>query len=188
MSGKKYVEAEAGDKLEVPVEFDEGINKLLAKLEIKRKARIAEHKNLLIKMEKEKVEEKKVLEERIEETAVESEHQLSAATDNILQRQKRFLQEMEGQEQTNSPTSTPTQTQILPKNESIENVDLIGKSSEDASPLSTLVVQLSSDQRVSEKRTKINISCDKTKKSINIKQFIMSQIHEKFLVNTRKLA
>ena len=64
MSGKKYVEAEAGDKLEVPVEFDEGINKLLAKLEIKRKARIAEHKTLLCKMEKEKVEEKKEEEEK----------------------------------------------------------------------------------------------------------------------------
>ena len=61
-SGKKYVEAEVEDKLQVPVEFDEGINKLLAKLEIKRKARIAEHKNLLMKMEKEKVEEKKVIE------------------------------------------------------------------------------------------------------------------------------
>ena len=164
MSGKKYVEAEAGDKLEVPVEFDEGINKLLAKLEIKRKARIAEHKTLLCKMEKEKVEEKK--EERIvqrTEIVGESTDKLSAATDNILQRQKRFLQEMEGQEPS---TSTSTPPQILPKNESKEKVDLLEKSSEEATSFSTLVSQLSEDQRKTEKRTKINISSDK-KKNIN---------------------
>ena len=51
MSGKKYVEREHDDKLDVPVEYDEGINKLLAKLEVKRKAKIEEHRKLMLKME-----------------------------------------------------------------------------------------------------------------------------------------
>merc|ERR1712045_983732 len=116
MSGKKYVEAEVDDKLEVPVEFDEGINKLLAKLEIKRKARIAEHKNLMMKMEKEKVEEKKQLEEKLEETqnsdgTEAADDKLIVATDNILQRQKRFLQEMEDKEDPQSPSKSKADPQ-----------------------------------------------------------------------------
>merc|ERR1712013_376003 len=58
-SGRKYVEMEKEDKLEVPVEFDEGISKLLAKIELKRKAKIEEHKKLLLKIEREKEEEKR---------------------------------------------------------------------------------------------------------------------------------
>merc|ERR1712024_425968 len=109
-------------------------------------------------MGEEKKEEKK--EERTDERTEivgESADKLSAATDNILQRQKRFLQEMEGQEPS---TSTSTPPQILPKSESKEKVDLLEKRSEEATSFSTLVSQLSEDQRKTEKRTKINISSD----------------------------
>ena len=50
---------EKEEKLEVPEEVDEGTSKLLAKIELKRKAKIQEHKKLLLKMEKEKEEEEK---------------------------------------------------------------------------------------------------------------------------------
>merc|ERR1712107_448446 len=59
LSGKKYVETEDDDKLVVPVEFDEGINKLLAKLEVKRKAKIEEHRKLMQKMEQDKRRKRK---------------------------------------------------------------------------------------------------------------------------------
>lgn len=57
-SGRKYGEMEKEDKLEFPVEFDEGISKLLAKIEMKRKAKIEEHKQILVKIEKENEEKK----------------------------------------------------------------------------------------------------------------------------------
>ena len=60
-SGKKYVEHH-GKKLDAPVEYDEGINKLLAKLEVKRKAKIEEHRKLMIKMEQDKKDERNRLE------------------------------------------------------------------------------------------------------------------------------
>ena len=190
-SGKKYVEAEVEDKLQVPVEFDEGINKLLAKLEIKRKARIAEHKNLLMKMEKEKVEEKKRLEDRLQDepevssgtAVVETEDQLTAATDNILQRQRRFLQEMEengdkvpGESECNlkdSLSQSTTTSRIPPQkisysqNESKEFVDLNRKSSADVVTLS-LDRHLPSDERlVDQQESKTNKTRDCDKKSIN---------------------
>ena len=63
---------ETKEKLEVPVEFDEGISKLLAKIEVKRKAKIEEHKKLLLKIEKEKEEEeKRIAEEQAEKNRQE---------------------------------------------------------------------------------------------------------------------
>ena len=53
--------------MEVPVEFDEGISKLLARMEVKRKARLEEHKRLLGKMEKEQQEEQQRAERRQQE-------------------------------------------------------------------------------------------------------------------------
>ena len=55
---------EKEDKLEVPVEFDEGISKLLAKIEVKRKAKIEEHKKLFLKIEKEKKKKRKEVKKR----------------------------------------------------------------------------------------------------------------------------
>merc|ERR1712128_213931 len=69
-SGTKYVEMEKEEKLEVPVEFDEGISKLLAKIEQKRKTKIEEHKKLLLKMEREKEEEEKRKAAREKENAI----------------------------------------------------------------------------------------------------------------------
>lgn len=99
-SGKKYVEVEKEDKLEVPVEFDEGISKLLAKIEIKRKAKIEEHNKHLVKTEKEKGEEakrneaEKVLLADIELKAQEeNDRKLNEATTNIIERQNRLEKE-----------------------------------------------------------------------------------------------
>jgi hypothetical protein len=104
-SGMKYIEMEKEDKLEVPVEFDEGIGKLLAKIEVKRKAKIEEHKKLFLKIEKEKEEEEKrnqaiqaeqmLLEEQDLKVQEENERKLNEATANIIERQKRFEKEKE---------------------------------------------------------------------------------------------
>jgi len=104
-SGKKYIEMETKEKLEVPVEFDEGISKLLAKIEVKRKAKIEEHKKLLLKIEKEKEEEeKRIAEEQAEKNRQEeqdviqqreNERILNEATASINERQSRLEQEKE---------------------------------------------------------------------------------------------
>ena len=106
-SGRKYVEMEKEDKLEVPVEFDEGISKLLAKIEVKRKAKIEEHKKLFLKIEKEKEEEEKrnkekekeklMLEELDLKAQEENERKLNEATANIIRRQNRLQKEKESQ-------------------------------------------------------------------------------------------
>ena len=106
-SGRKYVEMEKEDKLEVPVEFDEGISKLLAKIEVKRKAKIEEHKKLFLKIEKEKEEEEKrnkakekeklMLEELDLKAQEENERKLNEATANIIGRQNRLQKEKEAQ-------------------------------------------------------------------------------------------
>ena len=106
-SGRKYVEMEKEDKLEVPVEFDEGISKLLAKIEIKRKAKIEEHKKLFLKIEKEKEEEEKRNKEKEKEklkleeldlkAQEENERKLNEATANIIGRQNRLQKEKESQ-------------------------------------------------------------------------------------------
>ena len=103
ISGKKYVELEKEEKLEVPVEFDEGISKLLAKIEVKRKAKIEEHKKLLLKIEKEKEEEEKrraaleqeqlLLDELDQKEHEENDQKLNEATANIAERQKRLQQD-----------------------------------------------------------------------------------------------
>jgi hypothetical protein len=107
ISGRKYVEMEKEDKLEVPVEFDEGISKLLAKIEVKRKAKIEEHKKLFLKIEKEKEEEEKrnkakekeklMLEELDLKAQEENERKLNEATANIIGRQNRLQKEKEAQ-------------------------------------------------------------------------------------------
>ena len=107
ISGRKYVEMEKEDKLEVPVEFDEGISKLLAKIELKRKAKIEEHKKLFLKIEKEKEEEEKrnkakekeklMLEELELKAQEENERKLNEATANIIGRQNRLQKEKEAQ-------------------------------------------------------------------------------------------
>ena len=94
---------EKEDKLEVPVEFDEGISKLLSKIEVKRKAKIEEHKKLLLKIEREKEEEEKRmlalekenlrLEELDKKEYEENEHKLNKATANIAERQRRLEHE-----------------------------------------------------------------------------------------------
>jgi hypothetical protein len=96
-SGRKYVEMEKEDKLEVPVEFDEEISKLFANIELKRKAKIEEHKKLFLKIEKEKEEEeernkakekeKLMLEELDLKAQKENERKLNVATANIIERQ-----------------------------------------------------------------------------------------------------
>ena len=96
---------EKEEKLEVPVEFDEGISKLLAKIEQKRKTKIEEHKKLLLKMEREKEEEEKrkivrekenaILDELDKKVQEENERKLNEATANIIERQKRFEHEKE---------------------------------------------------------------------------------------------
>ena len=106
-SGRKYVEMEKEDKLEVPVEFDEGISKLLARIEVKRKARIEEHKKLFLKIEKEREEEEKrnkakekeklMLEELDLKAQEENERKLNEATANIIGRQNRLQKEKEAQ-------------------------------------------------------------------------------------------
>ena len=106
-SGRKYVEMEKEDKLEVPVEFDEGISKLLAKIEVKRKAKIEEHKKLFLKIEKEKEEEEKrnkekekeklMLEELDLKAQEENERKLNETTANIIRRQNRLQKEKESQ-------------------------------------------------------------------------------------------
>ena len=98
---------EKEDKLEVPVEFDEGISKLLAKIEVKRKAKIEEHKKLFLKIEKEKEEEEKrnkakekeklMLEELDLKAQEENERKLNEATANIIGRQNRLQKEKEAQ-------------------------------------------------------------------------------------------
>ena len=94
MSGKKYIESE-NKELDVPVEFDEGINKLLVKLEAKRKAKIEEHQKLLEKMEKDKQKEREKLEEKIgSKTEDESSSDLLKATENILRRQRKNMEEI----------------------------------------------------------------------------------------------
>merc|ERR1719270_3223130 len=93
MSGKKYVEKENDDKLDVPVEYDEGINKLLAKLEVKRKAKIEEHRKLMMKMEQEKNLDRMRLEEKVvEKSSGENQEILGLATQNIMNRQNRRIQ------------------------------------------------------------------------------------------------
>ena len=93
MSGKKYIESE-NKELDVPVEFDEGINKLLLKLEAKRKAKIEEHQKLLEKMEKDKQKEREKLEEKIgSKSEDESSSDLLRATENILRRQRKNMEE-----------------------------------------------------------------------------------------------
>ena len=94
---------EKEDKLEVPVEFDEGISKLLAKIELKRKAKIEEHKKLLLKIEREKEEDEKrksaLEEENLRQEELdkkehqENEQKLDEATANIAERQKRLEHE-----------------------------------------------------------------------------------------------
>ena len=106
-SGRKYVEMEKEDKLEVPVEFDEGISKLLAQIELKRKAKIEEHKKLFLKIEKEKEEDEKrnkakqkeklMLEELDLKVQEENERKLNEATANIIGRQNRLEKEKETQ-------------------------------------------------------------------------------------------
>ena len=96
---------EKEDKLEVPVEFDEGISKLLAKIEVKRKAKIEEHKKLFLKIEKEKEEEEKrnkakekeklMLEELDLKAQEENERKLNEAAANIIGRQNRLQKEKE---------------------------------------------------------------------------------------------
>ena len=44
-SVRKYVEMEKEDKLEVPVEFDEGISKLLAQINLKGRQRLKNTRN-----------------------------------------------------------------------------------------------------------------------------------------------
>eukprot|EP00092_Neocalanus_flemingeri_P005380 GFUD01005797.1.p1 GENE.GFUD01005797.1~~GFUD01005797.1.p1 ORF type:complete len:1109 (+),score=391.68 GFUD01005797.1:341-3667(+) len=104
-SGRKYVETEKEDKLEVPVEFDEGISKLLAKIDVKRKAKIEEHKKLFLKIEKEKMEEEKknkAEQLRLDELDIkaqeENERKLNEATANIIERQKRLEKETHKEE------------------------------------------------------------------------------------------
>jgi len=97
MSGKKYVESE-NKELDVPVEFDEGINKLLVKLEAKRKAKIEEHQKLLEKMERDKQKEREKLEGKIgsktEGESDSSSSDLLKATENILRRQRKNMEEI----------------------------------------------------------------------------------------------
>ena len=115
ISSRKYVEMEKEDKLEVPVEFDEGISKLLAKIEVKRKAKIEEHKKLFLKIEKDKEEEEKInkakekeklmLEELDLKAQEENERKLNEATANIIGRQNRLQKEKEAQKDVQDKTT-----------------------------------------------------------------------------------
>ena len=122
MSGKKYVECERGE-LDVPVEFDEGINKLLVKLEAKRKAKIQEHQKLLEKMEQDKRKEMEKLEDKIgskSEDESDSSSDLLKATENILRRQRKNMEEI-----MNKDTPEENKPAFRPRNSFKESINAL---------------------------------------------------------------
>ena len=139
MSGKKYVEKENDDKLDVPVEYDEGINKLLAKLEVKRKAKIEEHRKLMMKMEQEKNMDRMRLEEKVvEKSSGENQEILGLATQNIMNRQKRMILEMEKKDETNCDAINEKTSsfkasidELFAKTAELENIEHSKKSEEE---------------------------------------------------------